>query len=266
MPENRLKIFIINLADRADRRAHVHRQLAASGTDFEFFTAVEGPGALRDYFAGRNDWPSHMQLERRGSPSEIACYASHLSVWRKCIELNEPVIILEDDFAVTDDFLPVLDFTSRHIRKYGFIRLEPTERQWQLTPYSKPLPVLREGRFTLCFQTSVSPRATAYALTPSTAKRFCDVSSIYSLPVDHMLTSNWIHKLPLFVVDPPAIALSELAFKSSIAGRKKSPLRHFLRQIKLGYRAWARYATARTNKYLSSEYAHLITDISEPLP
>ena len=30
--------------------------------------------------------------------TELACFASRLSLWQKCVELNEAVLILEDDF------------------------------------------------------------------------------------------------------------------------------------------------------------------------
>ena len=50
-----MRIFIINLANRADRRESAARQLAGTGLDYEFFRAIEAPGALAQHFEGRDD-------------------------------------------------------------------------------------------------------------------------------------------------------------------------------------------------------------------
>jgi GR25 family glycosyltransferase involved in LPS biosynthesis len=34
------------------------------------------------------------------TPSEVACFLSHVSVWAKCVELDKPIIVLEHDAIV----------------------------------------------------------------------------------------------------------------------------------------------------------------------
>ena len=256
-----MKIFVINLAARDDRRDSVARQLDGKGIDYEFFRAVEGPGALEQYFRGRNDWACHMEIERKGLPSEVACHASHLCLWKLCVESGEPIVILEDDFAAAPLFKEAVQFAGEHIGRFGFIRLEPMEDKWQLNEGMKPVPVLQSDPFTLYFQASVALRTTGYAINPAVAQRFIDVSRKFTVPVDHLFRRQWIHRLPLFAIDPPAIDLAELAEDPSIVGRRKSPLRHFLRQAKMGYRAWARYATRRANSAIRVEFAHLFEQV-----
>jgi len=252
-----MQVYVINLAARADRRASVTSQLDKLGVGYKFFEAIEGPGALETYFDGRNDWPCHMEIERPGQPNEVACHASHLCLWRTCVEINEPIVILEDDFAASNIFTQAIEFTERHIDRYGFIRLEPMEDRWRLDEATKPLPVLREDHFTLYFQTAVSLRTTGYAISPAAAQRFIEVSRQFTVPVDHVFRRQWVHRLPLFAIDPPAIGLTELADDPSIVGRKKSPARHFLRQAKMAYRAWAKYATTQVNREIMSKQPQL---------
>jgi GR25 family glycosyltransferase involved in LPS biosynthesis len=190
---------------------------------------VEGAGALAEHFSGRRNWPCRMELQRIGSFSEVACYASHLSLWKKCVELGRPIVVLEDDFEVTPDFSAALTVAANYIDEYGFIRLESMRQQWLLNPYTQPVLVKNVDEFKIYFQATVSILATGYALSPIYAQRFIDVSPKFTVPVDHFFRRIWIHKLPLFVLEPPAIALSALADKSSIVRPKKSPLRHLIR-------------------------------------
>ena len=63
-----------------------------------------------------------------GKPDNIgACFASHYLLWKKCIELNEPILILEHD-AIFVDNIPDIDFDlcvnfgrPSHIRPFEII-------------------------------------------------------------------------------------------------------------------------------------------------
>ncbi len=57
------------------------------------------------------------------SLGELGCYASHYSLWEKCIELNEVICILEDDITLKEDFKEGLDFLEKHIQELGYVRL-----------------------------------------------------------------------------------------------------------------------------------------------
>jgi glycosyl transferase family 25 len=83
-----LRIYVITLARQKDRRDSVSRQLEGLGVEYSFFRAIEAPGVLENHFRGRNNWPCQMEVKRVGTPSEVACHASHLSLWKKCIELD----------------------------------------------------------------------------------------------------------------------------------------------------------------------------------
>ena len=47
------------------------------------------------------------------SNGQIGCSMSHLSMWEKCIELNKPIIIMEDDAFVSYNFYKYLDMVTK---------------------------------------------------------------------------------------------------------------------------------------------------------
>lgn len=57
--------------------------------------------AFKEYF---NDFGSKLIREGALGDSEKACFASHLSLWKKCLELDEPIFILEDDITFNEHF------------------------------------------------------------------------------------------------------------------------------------------------------------------
>ncbi|WQY90253.1 glycosyltransferase family 25 protein [Helicobacter pylori] len=42
-------------------------------------------------------------------PQEFGCYLSHYLLWKECVKLNQPVVILEDDVALESHFMQALE-------------------------------------------------------------------------------------------------------------------------------------------------------------
>ncbi|WQR69538.1 glycosyltransferase family 25 protein [Helicobacter pylori] len=42
-------------------------------------------------------------------PQEFGCYLSHYLLWKECVKLNQPVVILEDDVALEPNFMQALE-------------------------------------------------------------------------------------------------------------------------------------------------------------
>ncbi|HAW05862.1 MAG TPA: hypothetical protein DCW83_14340 [Saprospirales bacterium] len=53
-------------------------------------------------FTASRDWRDPF-WNRRITKGEIGCVLSHYKLWKKCVELNEPILILEDDVDILDD-------------------------------------------------------------------------------------------------------------------------------------------------------------------
>ena len=240
-----MQIFVINLKARQDRRVHVIAQLSGTGVHYEFFAAVEGAGQLNKYFSGSNPLQFLLETGHFAVPAEINCYASHLLLWKQCVALDQPIIIMEDDFQITTDFQRVIACAEKLISQSGFIRLEALEQRWQRKPGLAPTLVRSDDGINLYCQRMPSVRATCYALTPACATAFIAASATLIAPVDHMIRRCWQHGQLLYALTPPAIRLSEHADQSSIRGRQKHPARHLAGAIRPLYRLTERWRARR---------------------
>lgn len=130
------------------------------------------------------------------APGEIACYASHYKLWEKCIELNKPIIVLEDDIIFTEDFCSALHVIDETILKYKYIRLAATFKKpcTTVSALKKPYMLVRYLK---------GPRGTqAYALSPCGAKKLLKNSKDWIMAVDHYIDMSWSHKLPSYALHP----------------------------------------------------------------
>jgi glycosyl transferase family 25 len=95
------------------------------------------------------------------------CFLSHWTLWHRCIDLNEPIIILEQD-AVIEGYYPVIPDTD------GIIKLHPMY-------YSE------ESDISGIWTSSTH----AYYINPTTAKQVIDFVKIHGwMAVDVLLGSN----------------------------------------------------------------------------
>lgn len=93
-----MKIFVISLKTSLNRRNDFDK-LNNNIINYEYFDAIDG----ETYIPGKET--KIINYNSLGySKAAIGCAMSHLSLWNKCIELNEPIIIMEDDAFVSYDF------------------------------------------------------------------------------------------------------------------------------------------------------------------
>jgi glycosyl transferase family 25 len=230
-----MRIFVINLVTRTDRRDAVTRKLA--GTQFDFFCAVAANDVPERHFTSVDNLHWLMETGHGPESTELGCYASHLELWKKCIELQQPIVIMEDDFNLSRHFERALEYAEQRIDACGFIRLEALESRWVEKSGLEPAVLEESGGMRLLFQRMPSVRLTCYALSPMCAEALVAASSNASQPVDHYVRRCWAHRQAILAIEPAAITLSDHAQDSSIGGRKKSPLRHLLAPFRALYRS-----------------------------
>ena len=107
--EDKLKTFVISLDRRGDRRRVFEDNNSGKLIHgYEYFSATDGrelkyedfKSMGYDTFKGWKDPLNKTNL----AVGEIATTISHIRIWEKCIELNEPILVLEDDAIITDNF------------------------------------------------------------------------------------------------------------------------------------------------------------------
>jgi glycosyl transferase family 25 len=196
-----MKIFVINLKKATARRDSAALQLEKHGLEYEFFDAWTGDQALEEKLF---NWNEDAFRVRTGCPSPkgaIGCFASHLMLWKKCVELQQPILILEDDFLLKEHITDALATTDALIEQYGFIRLNGDSKHI--------IPVATHGAYELRRYKKAPLLALAYALSPAAAQTLVDNFDEYVEPVDYYLKRFWVSKQKVYHLSPEPITLSD---------------------------------------------------------
>lgn len=210
-----MKIVVISLADAARRRAQASRQLDSLGLDFDFFDAISGSeAATSPPFDDCDERQWVLRTGRTMTPGELGCFASHRALWQRCIELDEPLLIMEDDFRLLDGFSDALSYLERQVADVGFIRLQSETRGRSRTVDS-------QGEFRLQHYSRFPHSMMCYGLAPFAAKRLIAASNRIDAPVDVYVKRFWVHGQPLFGIAPYTVTESDLSPDTNIRGRQK---------------------------------------------
>lgn len=211
-----LRVFVINLDESFERRASFTAQLERLDVVFTRFEAVQAVRGAR-LFVGCDERRYLANTGRTASPQEVACFASHRCLWLRCVELCEPVVILEDDGLFMPFFPAALAAAATLIDRYGFIRLQAHGPSRHI----RVARIDRAGDFGLDYYSSYPFGAMAYAIGPRVAAAFSDKSRVMTGPVDVFIRRFWEHGQPLFGLSPSPVEGSELCSRSTIEQRDK---------------------------------------------
>jgi glycosyl transferase, family 25 len=225
-----VKIFVISLPDAVERRERVARQLGELGLAFEFFDAMRGEQVMAERYFERCDEAEW--LLNTGHPmslGEVGCFASHRSMWQKCIELDEPLMIMEDDFQLLPGFAGAVEKVAENISDRGFIRLQTETR-------ARKQRVAVLGDYTLWRYTKVPHSCMCNSMTPAVARNLVEQTRAIYEPVDVFIKKFWVHGQPIYGLTPYSVTESALSQQTYILHREKVPkglgrsTRRFLRK------------------------------------
>jgi glycosyl transferase family 25 len=206
-----MKIKVISLANSIERRKSIQRQFQELAVRFDFFDAVT-PSQARKHVHHYDEKQFFLNSGRHATETEIACYASHLALWKQCADDSSPYLILEDDAKLDSSFLGGLLVAASQINKLGFIRVS-------LPNTGTALAIKRIGPFDIQYCRRVPLLALGYALSPPAARRLADAATVVEEPVDKFLQRFWRHGQPVYAVTPPFVHLTALAEESDIGTR-----------------------------------------------
>jgi hypothetical protein len=125
------KVYIISLKDSG---TGIYQQSAnhilphtlsccnMHGWQYEIFTAINGFSIQESVWTNLGLLVPKIKPKKfGGKPGAQGCFLSHYLLWQKCIDLNEPIVVLEDDAEV---IAPLLEFNT----DYDLIKLHaPTK-------------------------------------------------------------------------------------------------------------------------------------------
>jgi GR25 family glycosyltransferase involved in LPS biosynthesis len=167
-----MKKLVISLLRRADRKVEFQKN---NLQNFEYIQAIDGEANIFRHIQARPNWLDPFQ-NRPLQQNEVACFLSHINAWQKCIELNQPVIVMEDDAMINNQWNEAL--YQDLINEYDFVYLQHNENEpSQVTSIND-----------LIERPSYPYNMTAYCIKPTTAQSLLHMVN-YSdfIPVDEFL-------------------------------------------------------------------------------
>ena len=213
-----MKAFVINLSKNVVKYDKFKKRFDAFFKDqditLERFDAFNGQLITHEKLRKMGyDTLSHWRdpsINRKHTHGEIGCALSHLHLWLKCIQLNEPIIVFEDDIEFYDNFK--LERVKEVAEKHEFIFLS-RKKMFSLTEEERVDEDLVAPSF--------SYWACAYVITPSAAKKLCNKLFFKNLiPTDEYipvaLGNNPVPHLNEFFKDIPRV--QGVAFVPTICG------------------------------------------------
>lgn len=217
-------IYVINLASSLDRKKNIQAQLTKLGLQPHFFSAINGHTEQHPLFSMYDDQLSKKYREKSLSKGQIGCYASHYLMWQKCVDLDHPLIIIEDDALIhSEPFLEFIEKTSTLDKKYECIRLFSNKRKNYCSEVEQQL-----SSTSICKFNKGHMSATGYFLTPNGAKKLLQHSQRWYMAVDIYMDRFWVNKVECFGTIPACLT-NDPIFDSDIGYGKKPPRKLFAR-------------------------------------
>lgn len=190
--------------------------MRSAGISFEFFEGITGDQAIsQGKFHTLRRKQFLLNTGREPTAGEIGCFASHKALWAKCVAIRRPIMVMEDDFKLSDDFPDMVARASRLIDRVGFLRLQKSSNaryrkvavfeNTQLLAYTKP------PHCTMC-----------YCISPTVAGHFLSLTNEMDAPVDIFIKRYWRHGQPLYALTPYSVSESSVGTNSTIPGRAKN--------------------------------------------
>lgn len=200
-----MKIIVVSRASDVERRNNITSLLKNSPYDWEFLDAYEAD-SIPEWFNALYDEKKARRY--RSYPlvgGEKGCFSSHIKAWVKCVQLDEPVVVLEDDGKFLPDFFSKIETIKN--TEFDYVKLEKRSEGHEL---DETFMVNKKNR----------SATTGYYVSPPGAFKFLSsLSSIY-MPVDHYIGMAWRHKVaPVGLIDP--VITNDTRFGTSIQGDRK---------------------------------------------
>lgn len=238
-----LPIFIVNLAESSERRESITKQFNSLqyqyknlvDIDYSFFSAINGK-AEPDFplFSKYNRQKRFLIKGNTMSLGQLGCFASHYLLWQKCLELNHPIIVLEDDISILDNFIDVYQFCLSQENNFEFFWLGYPSKI-KHSEKNKIIYLNHSKNFSIRQYYKGWENTNGYYITPQAAHKLISYCSEWVYNVDISMDRYWENKLQYLAIYPPCIQLNTLSQDSTIAIGKGGGNRTFFTRLRREY-------------------------------
>ena len=244
-----MKVFVISLKRSEERRKVVLERFNELGLEFEFFDAIDGRAEPAHPLFGNYDFNKRLWLTSGRFPSkgELGCYASHYLLWQKCVELNEPILVVEDDSYIRDDIVSMFSLIKDKVIDYGFLRLEKESNKCHL--FSKE----SEDNYQISFMSDNFEGTRSYAISPHSASLLISGSARWCMPVDNYIGSLYLHKMPSYILKPEVIENNPEDFDTTIQLGEENKAKWYRKPTRELYSLYRKFVMLISNKNYTNE-------------
>ena len=167
----------------------------------EFFDAVDGKKLGHDALHAHYDPAQNKRYFKRPLASgEIACYLSHIELWKKIAQdPADCALILEDDFEFADDPTPFFRQLANKNLTSLMIKIDGNPRQKNLSV------VDQLGGTKLALVDIIPARTTGYLIGKNAAKTLLKSRNMFFRTVDNDIKHHWEYDVPVLVAVPQLV-------------------------------------------------------------
>jgi cytidyltransferase-like protein len=134
---------------------------------------IKGPSVPLD--------PNDQSVLKAMAPGVRGCFMSHYNLWKKCVELDKPIFIFEDDVVLTRGFMPV---TWNEVLIVAIGHPTKSAEYWDYLDNAEGRPLAEP------WTKSSMPGAMGYAIKPKAAKKLLAEFENTFLPADNAINQH----------------------------------------------------------------------------
>jgi glycosyl transferase family 25 len=208
-----MKIVVINLERSLNRRALMQENLERLGLEFEFFPGIDASRGEHLSISRHDERASILDHGRPLSIGEIGCFASHYLVWQRCVKAKEPLVILEDDVMIAEEFPRALSAAREllgqlHLIRLGIVWNDDQTKQIGAFQGFEIIQYSRGGTWGL----------QGYLVSPEAAANLVTHAAVWSLPVDLYLSRDERHGFRSFGIYPLPVTHADQSSYPTVIG------------------------------------------------
>lgn len=185
-----MTVVVINLERSSARRELMQRTLNRLGIQFEFFRGIDASHGEHLCVSSYDEQARLLDHRQTLTPGEIGCFASHYLLWQRCVEEQEPIIIMEDDLLIEDRFTTALAAAEALINRFHLIRLGILPDG---APFGRFCDLEENLQMIRYAKNSILGGTQCYALSPKGAAALVRHAAVWSLSADHYLSAYKMH-------------------------------------------------------------------------
>lgn len=180
IPKNNLDVFKAKDSKKDSDIAN----LAQSKTSFNFMffnaTSAKDIATNKIFISNYNIKMSKFIRGKALSYAEIACFSSHYRLWQKCVELDSPIVVIEDDVNFNSNFIDsLIDIYNSNI---PYVRL--------ICSFDRGIRHMRDNFYMSFSNVSGSQ---GYFIAPNAALKFISHSKNWFHCVDNYMDMFFLH-------------------------------------------------------------------------